>query len=262
MTPRISERPSPRVSNAPLPKPSPVQLAARLEQFDSFWEGPDDIEKGYRTVVQFYRANYLGHMPSAPDARVLVISCGPGYFVKLLRDAGYTNVVGIDSHPGKVAHAHQRGLPCHTGTAFETLRAATEPYDVIMCEQELNHLTKEEMVAFLRLAHDKLRDGGRIICHGLNGANPIVGAETLSQNFDHFNTFTAYSLHQVLEYSGFRDIRVFGLHLYVFYRNPFNYVAWGITTALHLIFRALFVLYGKSNRIFTKKIAAVAIKRS
>ena len=71
-----------------------------------------------------------------------------------------------------------------------------------------------------------LRNGGTLICHGLNGANPIVGAETLAQNFDHFNTFTAYSLRQVLEYTGFKDIRIFGLHLYVFYKNPMNYVAW------------------------------------
>ena len=118
------------------------------------------------------------------------------------------------------------------------------------------------MVAFLRLVREKLSDGGCIVCHGLNGANPIVGAETLAQNFDHFNTFTSYSLAQVLEYAGFSDIRVFGLNLYVFYRNPLNYVGWLVTSTLHLLFRMLFILYGKSNRIFTKKIAAVAYKRS
>ena len=87
-----------------------------------------------------------------------------------------------------------------------------------------------------------------------------MGAETLAQNFDHFNTFTTYSLKQVLEYSGFRNIQVFGLHLYVFYKNPFNYLAWGASSVLALLFRALFVLYGKSNKVFTKKIAAVASK--
>ena len=241
-------------------RPASVPLSARLERFDSFWEGPEDVERGYRTVVQFYRANYLRHLPANRAARVLVISCGPGYFVKLLDDAGYANVLGIDSHAEKVAHAERHALNCRTATAFEELAATIEPYDVIICEQELNHLTKDEMVDFLRLAHSRLARGGRLICHGLNGANPIVGAETLAQNFDHFNTFTAYSLHQVLEYSGFRDIEVFPLNLYVFYRNPFNYVAWGVTAGLHLLFRALFVLYGKANRIFTKKIAAVAFK--
>jgi 2-polyprenyl-3-methyl-5-hydroxy-6-metoxy-1,4-benzoquinol methylase len=236
-------------------------LSARLERFDSFWEGPEDVERGYRSFGQFYRVNYLKHLPPNKDARILVISCGPGYFVDVLRGEGYTDVKGIDSDSTKIEHAVRRGLNCHTVTAFEELRAGEEPYDLVFCEQELNHLTKDEIVDFLRLVWERLTPGGTLICHGLNGANPIVGAETLAQNFDHFNTFTAYSLRQALEYSGFEDIEVYGLHLYVFYKNPFNYVAWALSAFLSATFRALFVLYGKSNKIFTKKIAAVAHKR-
>lgn len=237
-----------------------IELRARMERFDSFWEGPDDVERGYKSLGRFYEANYLAHLPDDRKARILIISCGPGYFVHLLAERGYENVTGIDSHPEKIEFAKQRGLACRPGTAFEELRAAEHPYDVIICEQELNHLTKDEMVAFLQLVWEKLSPGGRLICHGLNGANPIVGAETLAQNFDHFNTFTSYSMRQVLEYCGFVDVHVFGLNLYVFYKNPFNYVAWGISAVLSLTFRALFVMYGKSNKIFTKKIAAVGFK--
>lgn len=241
---------------------SPPQrdLSARLEAFDSFWEGPEDIEKGYRTFGKFYRSNYRKHLPSDRDARILVISCGPGYLVNLLDQLGYSQVLGIDSDGAKVAHGTKRGLNCRVGTAFDELEEVREPFDLVFCEQELNHLTKTEMVDFLRLVWDKLNPGGRIVCHGLNGANPIVGAETLAQNFDHFNTFTSYSLTQVLELSGFERIHVFGLHLYVFYGNPFNYVAWATSAFLGLLFRGLFVMYGKSNKIFHKKIAAVAFK--
>jgi hypothetical protein len=56
------------------------------------------------------------------------------------------------------------------------------------------------------------------------------------------------------------DLRVFPLHLYVFYKNPMNYVAWGVSSLFHLFFRACFILYGKHNKIFTKKIAASAVK--
>ncbi len=241
-------------------RPDATTLSARMERFDSFWEGPEDIEKGYRTMVQFYRVNYLKYIPAKKDSRMLVISCGPGYFVHLLKYEGYTNVLGIDSDAEKVAHAVRHALNCKVDTAFEHLQNTTDVYDVVICEQELNHLTKDEMVAFLKLVWSKLSKGGTLICHGLNGSNPSVGAETLAQNFDHFNTFTAYSLIQVLEYAGFKSARVFGLHLYVFYKNPMNYVAWAVSATLSVIFRALFVIYGKSNRIFTKKIAAVAIK--
>jgi len=240
--------------------PPRIQLSARTERFDSFWEGPDDIERGYRTLGQFYRVNYLKHIPQDRSSRILVISCGPGYFVNMLNEEGYAHVAGIDSDSIKVEHAVRHGLNCRCATAFEDLESTPEPYDAIICEQELNHLTKAEMVSFLKLVWQKLVPGGRLICHGLNGANPVVGAETLAQNFDHFNTLTTYSLKQVLEHSGFKDVSVFGLHLYVFYRNPFNYVAWGLSACLSILFRVLFILYGKSNRVFTKKIAAVAVR--
>ncbi|MEO2047689.1 MAG: class I SAM-dependent methyltransferase [Pirellulales bacterium] len=239
-----------------------TELTAKIECFDSFWEGPKDIEKGYKTFGQFYRVNYLNHVPSNKSAQILVISCGPGYFVNLLKEQGYTNVLGIDSLPSQVEHALKRGLNCKVMGALDELENTQKLYDAIICEQELNHLTKKEMVSFLNLVWEKLNESGRLICHGLNGANPIVGAETLAQNFDHFNTFTAYSLKQVLEYCRFKDVQPFPLHLYVFYKNPMNYVAWGVSSLLSLAFWSLFILYGKSNRIFTKKIAAVAVKRS
>ncbi len=237
-----------------------LELSARMEPFDSFWEGPEDVESGYDKFARFYRANYLRHVPESPESRVLVISCGPGYFVEMLQKQGYRHVTGIDSFPDKVAHARERGLDCRVARAFPFLAEHRESFDLIVCEQELNHLTKEEMRLFLVLVRAALRPGGTLIVHGLNGANPIVGAETLAQNIDHFNTFTEYSLRQVLSYAGFAGIEVFPLHLYVFYKNPMNYVAWGITSMFHLLFRACFVLYGKSNRLFTKKIGAVARK--
>jgi SAM-dependent methyltransferase len=235
-------------------------LAARIEPFDSFWEGPEDVEKGYTTVFEFYRRNYLRHVPEDRDAPVLVISCGPGYFVDMLVRHGYRHVTGIDSDGAKVEHGRRRGLDCRKERAFPFLAAHRESFHTIFCEQELNHLTKPEILAFLSLCRASLQPGGTLIVHALNGANPITGAEALAQNFDHYNTFTEYTLRQVLTHAGFTRPQVIPLNLYVFYRNPFNWLAWGISSLLTLCFRAAFVLYGKSNRIFTKKIAAACTK--
>ena len=73
------------------------QLAAKIEPFDSFWEGPEDIEKGYGKFYQFYSHNYLRYLDREPSANILVVSCGPGYLVNALNRHGYANVVGIDS---------------------------------------------------------------------------------------------------------------------------------------------------------------------
>jgi SAM-dependent methyltransferase len=239
-----------------------TELTGRIELLDSFWEAPADIEKGYASFAAFYRWNYLKRLTGRKDASVLVVSCGPGYFINVLSQEGYTNVLGIDSDPEKIAHATQRGLNCRAHRAFPFLQESKDQYDLIFCEQELNHLTKEEIVTFLHLCMDALRDGGKLIVHSLNGANPITGAEALAQNFNHYNSFTAYSLRQVLEHCGYRDVHVFPLHLYVFRKNPLNYIAWAAAGILHFAFRAAFVLYGKSNKLWTKKIAATGIKRA
>lgn len=241
--------------------PSARQLSARLEPFDSYWQAPDDVEAGYRSFYHYYKANFLPHIPGARDAQVLVVSCGPGYLVNLLVEQGYSNVVGIDSDPEKVAHGVRRGLNCRAARAFEFLADAGDQFDVIVCEQELNHLTLDEMIAFLRLCRAALREEGVLVVYGLNGANPIVGAENLAHNVDHFNTFTEHSLSQVLELAGFDDIELLPLRLYVFWHNPLNYVGLLTTAVISLTLRILFTLYGKSGRIFTKKIAATARKR-
>lgn len=239
---------------------SDADLTAQIEPFDSFWEAPEDIERGYERFYQFYKHNYLAHLPAFKDARILVISCGPGYFLNMLRRHGYSNAVGIDSDETKVALARAKGLNCHVDRAFRYLRTAPDQFDVIFAEQEINHLTKREILAFFRLCRDRLKDGGTLIVHSINGATPLTGSESRAGNFDHYNSFTEYSLAQTLEFSGFGPTRVIPLNLYVFYRNPVNYVALTMHKLYSFFVRVGFVLVGKSAKIFTKKIAAVSRK--
>jgi nucleoside-diphosphate-sugar epimerase/2-polyprenyl-3-methyl-5-hydroxy-6-metoxy-1,4-benzoquinol methylase len=235
-------------------------LTAKMEAFDTFWEAPKNIDKGYKSFGKFYKRNYFKYVPRDKNITVLVISCGPGYFVNLLNIEGYRNVLGIDSDPKKVNYAVRRGLNCRPEHIFSFLEQNEHSYDFIFAEQEINHLTKEEILQFLKLCADNLREKGILMVHSLNGANPITGAEALAQNFDHFNTFTEYSLRQILEYSNFGDIKVIPLKLYIFYKNPLNYIGMFVTSVFELFFRFCFILYGKSNRIFAKKIAAICKK--
>lgn len=239
---------------------SKLDLTARMEPFDSFWEAPQDIQKGYAKFYQFYKKNYLPYMPKNKKASVLVVSCGPGYFVNLLTKEGYTNVLGIDSDPEKVRYAKEKNLNCRTERAFPFVENSKEQFDVIFCEQEINHLTKDEMIIFLKMCRESLRQNGIVVIHSLNGANPITGSESLAQNFDHYNTCTEYSMKQVLSYSAFTDIKVMPLKLYVFYKNPLNYVLIVLDRLFTFFFRLAFIMYGKSNKIFTKKLAAIGTK--
>jgi len=234
------------------------QLSARLEPFDSYWQAPADIEKGFASFYEYYRQNYLPHLPQDKNTKILVISCGPGYLVETLAKHGYVNVLGIDSDSEKIRYAKGHDLNCQTAEAFPHLDAHINSYDIIIPEQELNHLTTGEQIEFLNLCRSALRDDGTIIVYGLNGANPFVGAENLAHNIDHFNTFTEYSLQQILELGGFRDVKAFPLKIYVFWRNPLNYVGLFVTGLFELVFRIMFKLYGKNVKILSKKVAAIA----
>jgi SAM-dependent methyltransferase len=243
----------------PASRADPPTLAARLEPFDSYWQAPANVESGYKSFSAYYRANYLPHMPTDRTARILVISCGPGYLVDLLAQSGYHDVLGIDSDGGKVEHARRRSLPCEVAQVFPFLAAhQTGEYDCIIPEQELNHLTIDETIAFLDLCRGALRPGGRIIVYAMNGANPLVGSENLAHNIDHFYNVTEYSIGQLLQLGGFQNVRPFALKLYVFWKNPLNYVGLIATSVMEAAMRVIFTLYGKKVRILSKKIAAVA----
>lgn len=236
-------------------------LSARIEPFDSYWQAPEDVEAGFTSFYAYYRHNYLQHLPENKDASILVISCGPGYLVNLLQEEGYSNTVGIDSDEDKIKIARDHGLNCQVARAFEFLQSRQEgEYDVIIPEQELSHLTHEETIVFLRLCRSRLKDGGSLVTYTLNGANPLVGAENLAHNIDHFYTVTEYSFNQLLELGGFRDIRIYPLKLYVFWKNPLNYVGLVSTFLIELMFRAIYALYGKKVRVLTKKILATCVR--
>jgi 2-polyprenyl-3-methyl-5-hydroxy-6-metoxy-1,4-benzoquinol methylase len=236
------------------------RLAAKLEPFDSYWQAPKDIDSGYASFAAYYRANYLPYLPEDRSARILVISCGPGYLLSVLAQSGYSAVVGIDSDAAKVEHGRTRGLPCEVAEAFPYLEGKRGEFDVIIPEQELNHLTHEETIEFLQLCHAALKPGGRVIVYAMNGANPFVGAENLAHNIDHFYIVTEYSLGQLLELGGFKNIKPFALKLYVFWKNPLNYVGLAATTLMEFGMRIVFMLYGKKVKVLSKKVAAVAVK--
>jgi SAM-dependent methyltransferase len=237
-------------------------LAARLEPFDSYWQAPKDIEGGFESFTAYYKANYLSHLPSNRDAKILVISCGPGYLLNALAEAGYRNVIGIDSDPSKVVYGQKRGLACESAEAFPYLERHRGEYDVIIPEQELNHLTMDETIDFLRLCHSSLKPDGKVIVYAMNGANPMVGSENLSHNIDHFYNVTEYSLTQLLQLGGFTNVKPFALKLYVFWKNPLNYVGLAVTTLMEVTMRIVFMLYGKKVKVLSKKVAAVAVKAS
>ena len=50
----VQRKGAPTMMTRPKDAVRQIQLTAKMEPFDSFWEGPTNIEKGYGTFYQFY----------------------------------------------------------------------------------------------------------------------------------------------------------------------------------------------------------------
>lgn len=235
------------------------ELAGTISPWTTFCEGMTDIEKGYSYYPRQYKKNYSSHLPEDKNSKLLVVSAGPGYFVLFLNQLGYSNVHGIDTEPARVEYALKRDLNVTVAHAFDFLNGSKENYDAIILEQEINHLTRQEFMDFLKVARTRLVKGGRVILNATNYANPITSPDHLAHNLNHFSGWTGHSLRQAFKYSDFDSSECYPLDNYVLYENPLNWVAKAITGLISLILRLMFMMYGKNEKIFTKRLIAVGI---
>ena len=195
-------------------------------------------------------------MPEDRGARILVISCGPGYLVNLLKDKGYRNVAGIDWTPPRWRRPASTASTAASSAPSRSWRSHPQAFDAIVGEQELNHLTDDEMIAFLKLCRSSLEPGGRLVVYGFNGANRWWAPRTSPITSTTSAPLPSTASTEVLELAGFEQIQILPLKLYVFWKNPLNYVGLVVTGFLELCLRIIFKMYGKNVTILTKKIAA------
>ncbi len=230
------------------------QLTAKIHPFTTFCEGIPDIEAGYNYYKRLYKRNYKQLLPSDKNAKILIVSAGVGYFVTFLEQMGYRKVTGIDSEREKIDYAKTKGIDILHENAFDYLEEADCIFDLILFEQEINHLTKDELVIILTRTRKRLQENGSIILNSTNYANPITAIDHMAHNFNHFAGYTENSIEQVLNYCGFGDVKCYPIDNYVFYMNPLNWIAKAITSIFSLSFIIIYKMYGKSGNLFTKRI--------
>ncbi|MBM3215030.1 class I SAM-dependent methyltransferase [Candidatus Poribacteria bacterium] len=102
--------------------------------------------------VSFVEFFALGDM----NAPVLVIGCGDGFWLEVLRSLGFTRVAGIDSSPEMVSAAVAKGLDVSLGEP-QTLDAG-QACDIVVLGDSLARL--DDPRAALNAAHRVLRTRG------------------------------------------------------------------------------------------------------
>ena len=227
--------------------------------------GSPDVEQARRELAS--RAPYLRAlarlvMPEARSARVLDVGCGYGAFLLVLRDTGFVSVEGIDASGQQVALAKRLGLDCvRQADVLDALRGAPEAsWDVIAALDLLEHLTKDEALAFVDEAHRALGPRGRLVLHVPNGEAIFAGAVYFG-DLTHEIAFTRRSLRQLVSAAGFARVSVFedapvvhGLG------SALRYVIWRVARSA---FRVIYVAEtGDTSRdlVLSQNLLAIAEK--
>jgi cyclopropane fatty-acyl-phospholipid synthase-like methyltransferase len=155
-----------------------------------------------RAVLTRLIAEYF---PAARDARILELGCGHGALLHFAREAGYTNLSGIDASPAQVAAARQLGIAdVQQGELLPALRAAAPAsHDAVVAYDVIEHLTKDELLDMADEVARVLKPGGRWIIHAPNGLSPFCGVMAYG-DLTHEQAFTPESLTQLFLACGFR----------------------------------------------------------
>ena len=203
-------------------------------------------------------------LPTLPDDRTVGITghhCGPGTGSRFCGTQGIaTSSASIPIPQNSTPPLVAGGSPASRGGFRIPCRSERGVRRSIVPEQELNHLTLDETVEFLQppTLCAALRRKDRVVC-GQRG-QPLRRCGEPFPEHRPFLYGDGIRLRQLLTLGGFVRIEAFPLKLYVFYRNPLNYLGLIGVVVLEAALRIVFRLYGKKVQILSKKIGAVAFR--
>lgn len=185
------------------------ELRSRLYR-DYLGERVADPQAALARRAAYLTAIVEQHFPADRDATVLDLGCGYGALLYFAGEAGYRQLIGVDVSKDSVALAHSLGIEgVREGMSQDVLaELAPESVDLVVCFDQLEHLSKDELPGFTDAVHRVLKVGGRWLIHVPNGASPFAGAVRYG-DLTHELAFTPGSLRHWLEVSGFEDVRCF-----------------------------------------------------
>lgn len=152
-------------------------------------------EASFRLAMPALRDILLPHLPRARDAFIVDVACGIGYALAMLRQEGFSRAVGIDLSEEQVSVAQARGLPVERAEAIGWLAARPGQLDAVLALDFAEHLTRDELLAFLDACRTALRPGGRIVIKTPNALSPLA-SRFRWRDLTHELVYSEHSLRQ------------------------------------------------------------------
>lgn len=193
-------------------------------------------ESNARYLIKQYQYNYQKFLPENKTARILEIGAGMGRFLQFLGETGYENFLGVDISPESIQYCQEKGIK-----KVQLIKNLTEffsssgNYDLIVMNDVIEHLPKEETIETLHRIYERLNIGGRFVVKTGN-LSSLIGPRIRFGEFTHYQGFTEYSLAQVIQIAGFSVFNVYP------FRVPRNRIRRIVRALLQKILHALWKL--------------------
>ena len=148
-------------------------------------------------------------LPQDKSAKILDLGCGYGGMLHFLREAGYTNLAGVDVSSEQVELARHLGVEnVHCQDVRTFLQATSDQtYKVIIAFDILEHFAKPELMELMDELRRVIAPGGWLVVHAPNGEGLFAGT-ILHGDLTHELAFTRSNLNQLGGAAGFRVIAV------------------------------------------------------
>jgi len=162
------------------------------------------------SATVWYEKEVLKVLPNNKNIKILELGCGSGYFLYVLKKAGYKNLTGVDLGEEQLRVLQKLGVRDFViqDDVFSFLKGTDKIYNVICAFDLLEHFHKDELLDLLGLIHDCLTLGGKFIFRVPNGEALFPGRIRYG-DLTHELTFTRNSLAQVLTVTGFNHCRFY-----------------------------------------------------
>lgn len=136
---------------------------------------------------------------NSKDINILEVGCNRGYLLKVIKNNGYDNLVGIDLSRDDLELAKRMGLTCELlkSDAFEFLSKNKSRFDIIIIKAVLEHIPKDKIEELVKLMQKSLRSGGQLIIDVPN-MDWFFASHERYMDFTHEVGFTKESLDQVV----------------------------------------------------------------
>ncbi len=192
----------PAADATPPARSGPASASFNYVGFERRFRGdPDEVR---RTQTERYADLLLDRLPAGLP--VVDIGCGRGELLQELQRRGAT-VLGVDTDPGMVAEAGERGVPVRQRDAVGFLREV-EPGSLgaIFSAHVAEHLLLDDLLELISLSVSRLRPGGVFVAETPNPESLIVLGNSYVLDPTHVRPLHPSLFTFLCESAGFREV--------------------------------------------------------